>query len=151
MLRGVGWLHFSSPVSTPLLPNKSLGILIKSGVFSSTCGYKHSFLNEMALKAVIHVETNNFKKYSEIVQNWRKSMLLICSLFYCGWPWCFWKMNREKFALMRTIDYSGWYSQTKKCWGNQSNGENICYSIHSKQNNASPHAFVAGLPALASY
>lgn len=71
-----------------------------------------------ALKAVIHIELNNFKNPSEILQRWRKLVLLLWSLFHCGCLWFSWKVNREKFAQMITIDYSVWYSHVMKSWGN---------------------------------
>lgn len=76
-------------------PNKYLGICIKSGASYTTRAFKHLFCFEMALKAVVHIEWNNFKNPSEIVQKWSKLVLLLCSLFRCGCLWYSWKVNRE--------------------------------------------------------
>lgn len=83
---------------------KYLGIRIKSGTSYSTRAYKHRFCSEMALKAVIHIELNHFRNPSEIVQRWRKLVLLLCFLFHCGCLRYSWKVSNGKFALVITID-----------------------------------------------
>ena len=77
------------------LPNEYLSRPFKSGASYSTQGCKHPFCPEMALKAVICIELNHFKNPSEIVQRWRKLLLLLRSLFHCGSLWYSRKVNRQ--------------------------------------------------------